>query len=89
MNIIDIGVILVLLSFIILGFKRGVIKEAVSLVAIILVFILSFSLKGYVGNILCVLCPFLNLDGFVTINIFFYQLIAFVIVFCILMFIYN
>ena len=51
MNIFDIGIILVLIMFLIVGIKRGVIKEAVSLVAIILVFVLSFSLKGIIGNI--------------------------------------
>ena len=78
MNFIDIGIILIFIMFLIVGIKRGVIKEAVSLVAIILVFVLSFSLKGIIGNILCVLLPFLDLDGFVTLNIFFYQLVAFI-----------
>lgn len=89
MNFIDIGIILIFIMFLIVGIKRGVIKEAVSLVAIILVFVLSFSLKGIIGNILCVLLPFLDLDGFVTLNIFFYQLVAFILVFCILMSVYE
>ena len=89
MNILDIGIVMILLMFIITGIKRGVIKEAVSLIAIILVFVLSFSLKGIVGNILCMVLPFLELDGFVTINILFYQLLAFILVFMILMGIYN
>ena len=89
MNIFDIGIILLFIMFIIVGLKRGVIKEAVSFVAIILVFVLSFSLKGIIGNILCVLLPFLSLDGFVTLNIFFYQLLAFILVFCVLLFIYE
>lgn len=89
MNIFDIGIILLFIMFFIVGLKRGVIKEAVSLVAIILVFVLSFSLKGIIGNILCVLLPFLSLDGFVTLNIFFYQLLAFILVFCVLLFIYE
>jgi len=89
MNIFDIGIILLFIMFFIVGLKRGVIKEAVSFVAIILVFVLSFSLKGIIGNILCVLLPFLSLDGFVTLNIFFYQLLAFILVFCVLLFIYE
>lgn len=89
MNILDIGIIMVLLMFVISGIKRGVIKEAVSFIAIILVFVLSFSLKGIVGNILCMLLPFLELDGFVTINILFYQLLAFILVFIIMLGIYN
>ncbi len=88
-NIFDIGIILILIMFIIVGMKRGVIKEAVALLAIILVFILSFSLKGILGNILCVLLPFFSLDGFTVLNIFFYQLLAFIIVFCVLLCIYE
>ena len=88
-NIFDIGIVLVLIMFIIVGLKRGVIKEAVSLLALVLVFIISYSLKGIVGNILCVLLPFLKLDGFVTLNIFVYQLIAFIIVFMIALGVYE
>ena len=92
-NVFDIGIILLLIMFFIVGIKRGVIKEAVSLVAIVLVFILSFSLKGIVGNILCTLCPFLDFSGsmrgLVTLNIFVYQLIAFIIVFTLCLFLYE
>ncbi len=88
-NIFDIGIILLFIMFLIVGVKRGVIKEVVSLLAIILVFILSFSLKGIVGNIFCMLLPFFNWDGFVVFNIFFYQVLAFLIVFCIMLIIYE
>lgn len=93
LNVFDIGIILMLIMFFIIGIKRGVIKEIVSLVAILVVFILSFSLKGIVGNILCVIFPFLDFwgpfQGLVTLNIFFYQLIAFIIVFTISLFVYE
>lgn len=92
-NIFDIGILLVLIMFVIVGIKRGVIKEAVSLVAIVLVFILSFALKGIIGDILCVIFPFMeffgSLKGMVTLNIFIYQLIAFAIVFIILLSVYE
>ena len=88
-TIFDIGILLLFIMFLIVGIKRGVIKEAVSLVAIVLVFILSFSLKGFIGNILCVLLPFVSINGLVTFNIFFYQLVAFIIVFCLLMSVYE
>ena len=42
MNILDIGIVLVLLSFIVAGSKNGVIKECVSLVGIIIVIISCF-----------------------------------------------
>ena len=89
MNVIDIGILLLLLMFVVVGIKRGAIKEAVSLIATILVFVLSFSLKGFVGNILCVLLPFFELDGFVTLNILFYQLVAFFLVFLVMLGIYS
>ena len=89
MNVIDIGIILLFIMFIISGIKKGVIKESVSLIALILVFVLSFALKKIVGGIFCMIFPFLELDGFVTINILFYQLLAFVLVFMILIGIYG
>lgn len=92
MNIFDIGIILLLLMFAITGFKRGVIKELVALVGIIIVFILSFSLKGILGNILCTFMPFIKfngvIEGIASINILFYQTVAFLIVFSILLSIY-
>lgn len=93
MNIFDIIIILLLIMFAIVGFKKGVIEEVVSLVGIILVFVISFYLKGYVGNFLCKYLPFFNfssnLKGMVTLNILLYQLIGFFIVYGILFGIYQ
>ncbi len=92
MNIIDIIIVLLLIMAGLVGFKKGAIKEAVSLVGIILVFVIAFSLKGYLGNILCKYLPFFNftgnLKGVVTLNILMYQLIAFFIIYSILFSIY-
>lgn len=92
-NILDIGIIMILIMFIIIGFKRGVIKEVVSLVGIIIVFILSWSLKNILGNFLCIIFPFFDfigiLDGMSSLNILFYQAIAFMIIFCLLLSIYT
>ena len=60
-NILDVAIILILIMFAIIGFKRGAIKEIVSLVGIIAVFIVSFSLKGILGNILCKWLPFFDI----------------------------
>ena len=93
LNIFDVGIILVLIMFVIVGFKRGVIKECVSLVGIIIIFVLSFALKGVVGNFLCQYLPFFSfkgsIEGLVVINILFYQIIAFLIVFCLLLSVYS
>ena len=93
MNLLDIIIILLLLMCAIIGFKRGAIKEIVSLVGLIVVFIVSFSLKGVLGNLLCKWLPFFdfagNLSGVSVLNILFYQLIAFIIIYSLLFGIYS
>lgn len=92
MNILDIAIVLVLIMSAIIGFKRGAIKEVVSLVGIIIVFILAFSLKGVLGNVLCKWLPFFNfagnLEGVTVLNILLYQLIAFLIIYSLLFSVY-
>lgn len=92
-NIFDVIIILFLLLFCVLGFKRGVIREAVSLVGIIIVLILSFYFKDIVGNFLCKYFPFFNFseefEGLVTLNILIYQLAGFLVAFSILIGLYN
>ena len=93
MNIIDIAIVVIILLAGIIGAKTGVIKNAVSLIGIIVVFILAYIFKGVVGNLLCKYLPFFNFsgdwEGLVTINILVYQVIAFIAVFMILLFIYS
>lgn len=92
MNIFDIGIILFIIMFAIVGAKQGLIKSAVSLVGIILVFIIAFYFKEQLGNILCKYLPFFkfsgNLEGLVSINILIYQLLAFIIIIALLLSIY-
>ena len=92
MNILDIVIALVLIMSAIIGFKRGAIKEVVSLVGIIIVFILAFSLKGVLGNVLCKWLPFFNfagnLEGVTVLNILLYQLIALLIIYSLLFSVY-
>ena len=92
-NILDLAILFAFVMFLLIGLKRGVIKEAVSLVGIIIVFVLSFSFKGIIGNILCYILPFFrfigSIEGLVTINILFYQALAFMILFCLLYGIYS
>ena len=93
MNIFDVGIVLLYIMFFISGFKRGVIKELASLIGIIVVFVLSYLLKGYIGNIFCLMFPFLkfsgSLEGITVINIIMYQVLAFILVYCILLGIYE
>lgn len=92
LNVFDIGIILLLIMFVIIGFKKGVIKELVSLVGIIIVFVLSWCLKGIIGDFLCTFMPFFKFSGVIsgmsTINILMYQVIAFLIVFSLLLGVY-
>ena len=93
LNIFDVGIILLLIMFLIVGFKNGVIREAFALIGIIAVFILSFVFKGLLGNLMCIILPFFKLsgiiEGFSVINILIYQIIAFMFVFAILLTIYE
>ena len=93
MNIFDIVIIFILIIFFITGWKRGVIKEIVSLVGIILVFIISFLLKDKLGNFLCLNLPFISfkgsIKGIISLNLLFYQVLAFIILFCILLTVYE
>ncbi len=93
MNLVDIIIILVLLMSAIIGFKRGAIKEIVSFIGLVVVFIVAFSLKGVLGNLLCKWLPFFdfagNLSGVTVLNILFYQLIAFIIIYSLLFGIYS
>lgn len=92
-NILDIGIILLLIMDVIVGYKRGVIKELISLLGILLTFILSWSLKNIIGNFMCIYFPFFKFTGVFkglsVINILFYQAIAFILVFCILLSLYE
>lgn len=92
MNVFDIGIILIFIMFFISGFRKGIIKELVALVGIVVVFIISFSLKGTVGNLLCTFLPFFKFSGVIegisTINILMYQMIAFMFVFSTLLGVY-
>lgn len=93
LNVFDIGIILLLVMFIIVGFKNRAIRELFALVGIIVVFVLSYSLKGILGNILCIVLPFFKITGVVeglsVMNILLYQAIAFMIVFAILLTLYE
>lgn len=93
MNIFDVIIVLLLLMAGVVGLKQGVIRELISFVGIVLVFFISYSFKGVIGNFLCKFLPFFtftgNFKGLVTFNIVIYQLIGFIILFSILMILYR
>ena len=84
MNIIDVVIILIILFFGALGFKRGLIKEAVSFIGFFIVFILSFIFKNPLSKIMYNYLPFFKFSGILKgtafINILFYEIISFFII---------
>lgn len=93
MNLLDIAIIFILVMFAIVGFKRGIIRELASVIGIIIVFILSYTLKGFLGDFLCTILPFFKfngvIEGYTSINLLFYQIIAFIILFGLFLSIYE
>ena len=82
-NIFSVVIVLLILLCGVLGSKRGILKEIVVIVGTIAVFILAFFLKDYVASLFCQYLPFLNfkipLGNLISLNIIFYQLLAFLI----------
>ena len=93
MNVADIIIVIALVLGAIGGFKAGVIKKTADFVGIFLVIILSFYLKNYLSVIMYENLPFINFGGFIkgieAINILFYEVLAFIIVFSLLMLIFK
>ena len=89
MNILDLAIMAILILFVIAGFKSGVIRECVSLVGIIIVFFLSWQLRGILGNILTLHMPYYTYKGYVFINVLLYQALGFFITFLILLSLYS
>ena len=89
MNVADIIIVIALVLGAIGGFKAGVIKKTADFVGIFLVIILSFYLKNYLSVIMYENLPFINFGGFIkgieAINILFYEVLAFIIAFSLLM----
>ena len=88
MNIVDIIILVFIFSFGVTGFKNGFFKQTVLTVGTVIVFILSYYLKDFIADFLSYNLPFVNFKGtflgLTSINIIFYQLIAFVFMFLLL-----
>lgn len=82
-NIFSVIIVLLILLCGVLGSKRGILKELVVIIGTIVVFALSFFLKDFVAGFFCTYLPFFNfkipLGNLISLNIIFYQLIAFLI----------
>ncbi len=88
LNTLDIVIIMFILMGGIVGMKRGVIKQSVMTIGMLIVVILSFILKNPVSSLMYKYLPFFTFGGLLkdltVLNIILYELIAFSIVFSIL-----
>lgn len=93
MGLVDVLIIIFILIGGALGWKRGVIKEAASALGIVLITVLSFIFKNPLSIILYENLPFFKFGGIfkgvTVLNIALYELIAFLIVFSILMILWK
>lgn len=87
-NYIDIGILLILALFALIGFKRGFFKQTIIFVGGIIILIVAYKLKNIVGDFLVLNVPFMSFNNFLrgstVINIVFYQTIAFLVVYTLL-----
>ena len=88
MNILDAVIIVVLIVGALSGFSRGMIREAVLLVGLVLVSVLAFYFRVPVSTYIYNNFPFFGLKGIFSgisaINILIYELIAFLVVLSVL-----
>ncbi|HIT22493.1 MAG TPA: CvpA family protein [Candidatus Scybalousia intestinigallinarum] len=88
MNIVDALIILFIALMGVIGFKRGVVKQTVSTVGLIIVLILAFQLKNPLAEFLSLHLPFFDFfgvfEGVTALNIILYQLISFLVIFALL-----
>lgn len=83
-NFIDIIILIFILAYGLLGFKRGFFKQSIIFIGTILVILISYKFKNVIGDFLALNLPFFKfeniLNGAVSLNIIFYQAIGFLLV---------
>lgn len=91
MNVADIVILIALAFGALSGFKIGVIKKTADFLGTFIIIILAFYLKNDLSVLMYENLPFFGFGGFIkgveAINILFYEVIAFIIVFIALLFI--
>ena len=92
-NVIDVVIVLMILLAGVVGLKRGFFREIVMTIGYFLLIIISFWIKTPIGEFLAENLPFLTFGGKLiympVVNIVFYQMIAFIVVFAILAILFN
>ena len=93
LNIVDVIILLIILLGGVIGFKEGVIKKLTSIVGLVLIAVISFSLKNYLSVIFYENLPFFDFwgafKGIQVLNIVFYEMLAFLIIASVLTVIYQ
>lgn len=93
LNIVDAIIILFILLGGVIGFKEGAIKKTTSIIGVVLVVILSFTLKNYLSVFFYENLPFIDLwgvfKGIQVLNVVFYEMIAFLLIASVLMIVYR
>lgn len=93
MNWMDIVCIIIILMYVVLGFKRGVIRTGVQLVGTLAVLVIAFVFKDLLANFLMDILPFFNFagifNGITAMNILIYELVSFIVIFVIMYCILN
>lgn len=88
MNVIDIGIILLILLWGVIGFKRGFIRQTTMFIGLILIIFLAAILKNNVAIFMYEKLPFFNFGGIfkgvTVLNILIYEMIAFFVVLAVL-----
>ncbi len=91
-TVVDILIIIFVLLGALAGWKKGLIKSLVSLIGLIAVVIISYSLRYSLAEFLIDKLPFFNFAGFeglTAINILVYNVISFIVIFVILYCVLN
>ena len=90
LSIVDLLIVIFIILGGIVGYKNGFIREGIHFIGVILIAIISFILKDSLMVILYENLPFFNFFGIIrgisAINILFYQLLSFIIIFAALIF---
>ncbi len=93
MGIVDIIILVIILSFAMIGFKRGVFQSLVATVGFIVIVYLAYLLKNYVGDFLVLNSPFTKYTfipgGSYVLNIITYESLAFILMLVVLGIVYK
>lgn len=90
-SLVDLIILLMIIMGAIVGFKNGAIKEGTKFIGLFVIIILSFILKDKLMILMYENLPFFDFFGLIkgidAINILFYQLVSFLIIFAAFMFV--